>query len=72
MFGYLEDHVYSLASTGLMPNVSETFSSRQAANERMYSICSRRGLRISEVYDDNHDKTYICDNGVRFYVQRAW
>lgn len=47
------------------------FSSRQAANEYMYDLCSKFGLHIVKIWDDNHDKTYICDNGVTFYIQRA-
>lgn len=63
-------HRYSFASTGLGVKDKE-FSTRQAAEEYMYSICDKRGLSIEKVYDDKHDKTYICANGVRFYIQRA-
>lgn len=71
MFCNPEGHVYSLASVGLGNNVSELFASREAAEQKMYSIVGKRGLVIREIWDDRHDKTYNCDNGVSFYIQRA-
>ena len=64
-------HTYSVVSTGLRHDVSKTFYSRDAANEYMYGIIAKNGLAITKVYDDKHDKTYKCGDGVRFYVQRA-
>lgn len=72
MFGYLNNgHVYSFASVGFKKNYDKVFCSRQAANEYMYKICEKKGLRIKKVWDDKHDKTYICDNGITFYIQRV-
>jgi hypothetical protein len=62
-------HSYSFVATGLKTN-ERVFASRQAANDHMYELCDKLGLHICDVYDDKHDKTYICDNGVRFYIQR--
>lgn len=74
-YGYSQTahaHTYTLASTGLgHRNVSKIFSSRQEANEYMYSLVSKYGLQCEEVYDDHHDKTYLYNNGIRFYIQRA-
>ena len=63
-------HQYTLASTGLGRNVDKVYFSRDAATQKMYKLCKKHNLQIQEVYDDNHDKTYICNNGVRFYIQR--
>jgi len=73
MFGFTSnaEHTYSFACTGMKLG-SKLFSSRQAANQYMYSICDKYGLKINEVWDDNHDKTYIADGNVRFYIQRAY
>ena len=38
----------------------------------MYKIMAKYHLTLQKVFDDNHDKTYVCDNGVRFYIQRAF
>lgn len=62
-------HRYTLAATGT-PFRAMTFCSRPAAEEAMYEAIGRRGLSIREVYDDRHDKTYVCDGGARFYITR--
>lgn len=69
MYNYFT-HNYSFAVTGLGKTVSKTFPSRYAANEYMYKMCQRHGLKIEEVWDDKHDKTYICNKGVTFYIHR--
>ena len=73
MFEYnnTNEHTYSLAVIGLSKNYDRLFSSRQAANDYMYSICQKKGIQIKTVWDDHHDKTYICDNGITYYIQRA-
>lgn len=72
MFGLTNNtHAYSFATVGLKKHYDKMFSSRQAANEYMYDLCSKFGLHIVKIWDDHHDKTYICDNGVTFYIQRA-
>jgi len=64
-------HTYCLAATGLkMRSVRK--SSRESAKEKMYAVMSKNGLRLLEVYDDKHCKTYICTNGVRFYINREY
>lgn len=65
------NHDYSFAVTGLGKIKSKTFSSRNDANKHMYKLCYKYGLKINEVWNDNHDKTYICNKGVKFYIQRA-
>lgn len=63
-------HSYTLATTGLKKDVSRIFSSREEANKFMYKLCGKFGLHVEEVYDDHHDKTYKCNCGVRFYINR--
>ena len=70
MFDF-ETNTYSLAVIGLSKKHNRTFSTRNAANEYMYKLCSKYNLSIEEVWDDNHDKTYLCTKGVTFYIQRA-
>lgn len=63
------EHRYTLASTGLKIREQE-FSSRPAAEKVMYSLMKKYRLHIENVYDDNHYKTYLCNNGIRFYINR--
>lgn len=63
-------HQYTLASTGLGKNIDKIFFSREEAKRKMYRLCAKHQLQIVEVYDDKHQKTYICNNGVRFYIHR--
>lgn len=63
-------HYYTLACTGMNVHEKE-FPSRELANEYMYRLLSKKGLSIKEKWKDNHDITYICNNNVRFYIQRV-
>ena len=62
-------HRYSLAATGINTK-SADFLSRVAAERAMHLLMHKHGLHIVDMYDDNHFKTYICNNGVRFYINR--
>ena len=63
-------HRYTLASTGLKIKSGE-FYSRTAAEHTMHLMMKKYGLHIEDMYDDNHYKTYLCNNGVRFYINRV-
>ena len=67
--GEVNTHRYSLAATGIKFPSYELYS-REAANQIMYNYVDKHNLHIVQVYDDKHDKTYICDNGIRFYINR--
>lgn len=61
---------YTFACVGL--NVKEKdFPSRHEANQYMFNLIGKHGLRVEKVYDDKHHKTYVCNNGIRFFIQRA-
>ena len=68
---WTNSHNYSLAVTGLKVK-SKVFSTREDANQMMYNIMAEYHLTLQKVFDDNHYKTYVCDNGVRFYIQRIF
>ncbi len=70
--GCLYDYKYCLASTGLKRNREYIFGSRDKAVKKMYKVIEREGLRVKVIHEDNHDKTYYCDNGVSFYIGRAF
>lgn len=61
---------YSLVLIGAEKNVDKTFTTRNAANQEMYSLIQRYGLKVVKTYNDKHDKTYICSNGAEFHINR--
>lgn len=64
-----KNHTYSFAATGIKVK-SKTFSTREDANQLMYKVMAKHHLTLQEVFNDHHDKTYVCDKGVCFYIQR--
>ena len=68
LFNY-NKHRYTLAATGLKIKDYE-FTSRQVAESVMHELMNKNGLHIEDIWDDHHFKTYICNNGVRFYINR--
>lgn len=66
----LTKHSYTLTLVDGPRKVDEIYGSRIAATSRMYKLARKMGLNICKVYDDKHDKTYICENGATFHVNR--
>lgn len=64
------EHIYTLAATGLKIK-DRIYTSRALATEQMYQILSKKNLHVLEIYDDKHYKTYVCNNGVKFYINRV-
>ena len=69
MFSTYAKYRYTLASEGLNGK-SYDYPSRQLAEREMHRIMAKHGLHITEVWDDGHFKTYLCNNGVRFHINR--
>lgn len=75
MFEYLDylgmgnNHRYSLAATGVNFK-SKEFSTRREAESAMHKFMNKNGIRLNEIYDDKHYKTYCCEGGVKFYINR--
>lgn len=65
------NHSYTLAATGIKFR-DRIFSTREAAQKAMYKEMGRYHLELHEVYDDKHFKTYLCNNNVRFYINREF
>jgi len=63
-------HYYTLACSGMKMHCKE-FSSREQAKEYMYKLIDKHGLTLKDKWKDNHDVTYVCDNNVKFYIQRV-
>ena len=70
-YGYGSGHQYSFVlSTNRATLKSLTFTNRNAAMEEMYKDMQKYGLTLNKVWDDNHDKTYICNDGYEFHINR--
>lgn len=65
-----QNHYYTFAATGIKVR-EKTFASRWQANDHMYKLMEKFGLKIEKVWDDKHYKTYLCNDGVRFYIHRV-
>ena len=63
-------NMYTLGATGL-DKINYVCESRTKAEKCMYQLCKKHNLRIVEKYDDNHFKTYVCSNGVKFYINKV-
>ena len=63
---------YTFACTGLKGVKERIFASRDSANKYMYDLLAKYRLKVIKVYNDKHHKTYICNNDIAFYIQRAY
>lgn len=65
-------HTYVLDGVGVKKENSfkKVYFSRENAEKEMYRLMNKYSTRAVKVYDDKHDKTYICDNGATFYITR--
>ena len=70
MFENMYSHLYTLASTDSKFK-SYTCRSRESAKKIMYSYMDKKGLHIVGKYDDHHFKTYICNDGTKFFINRV-
>ena len=72
MFYFTEQssHLYTLASSNKKMKTS-LYSDRASAKYDMYKFIDKHNLKVVEKYDDHHFKTYICDDGTRFYINRV-
>jgi len=66
-------HTYSLEGVGVKRDRSfnRVYFTRENAEKEMYRLMKKYSTHAVKVYEDNHDKTYVCDNGATFYICRA-
>lgn len=62
-------HSYSLAATGIKFK-AKSYGSRESAKRDMYDFMDSHGLHIIDKYNDGHFKTYVCNDGVKFHINR--
>lgn len=68
-----QKHYYTFAVLGLGHDrkFDRTFNTREAANDYMHKLMHKYGIKLIEVWDDKHFKTYKCSNNVRFFINRV-
>lgn len=69
MFYNMDSRLYTLASTDKKFK-DHVCGSRASAKRIMYNYMDKKGIHVVNKYDDNHFKTYICDDGTRFFINR--
>ena len=63
---------YQLSMYSSFDNINKNFSSREEANKYMEKILYNRRYQVDEIIrKDKHEYEYICENGVRFYINRV-
>lgn len=63
-------HSYSVVLSDSARHYDRTFISRNEATEAMQKQCHKMGVSVVKVWDDNHEKTYICNDGSQFHINR--
>ena len=65
-------HAYVLDGDGVQEEkcFEKIYFNRHTAEKDMYRLMNKYSTHTVKMYDDKHDKTYICDNGIKFYITR--
>ena len=65
-------HFYSLTvvGAGKTKESENLYFSRQDAEKNMFKLLRKFNINIVKEYEDKHDRTYVCNNNVCFYIQR--
>lgn len=68
---FCNKHHYSLAIMKDGKSIyCKNYQSRQAAVSEMYKFIDNHDLGITKIWDDKHDKTYFCNDGYEFHINR--
>ena len=63
---------YQLFMSSSFDNINKNFSSREEANKYMEKILYDRRYQVDRIVQkDKHEYEYICENGVRFCINRV-
>ena len=63
---------YQLFMSSSFDNINKNFSSREEANKYMEKILYDRRYQVDRIVcKDKHEYEYICENGVRFHINRV-
>lgn len=63
---------YQLFISSSFDNINKKFSSREEANKYMEKILYNKNYQVDKIVrKDKHKYEYICENGVRFYINRV-
>jgi len=62
-------HNYTLVAEGNV-KFDKFYLTRSAAIKKMYELIESLGLKVSDIWLDGHDITYICNDNTRFHINR--
>lgn len=63
-------HLYSVTAYGVKFR-NATFGSRNEAKIYLGEYLDRKDIQVKEKWRDGHCTTYVCDNGIKFFISRA-
>lgn len=62
-------HKYTVAAVGCKFK-DATFTSRDAAKAYLGRYLNKKCIQVKEKWRDGHYVTYVCDNGIKFFISR--
>ena len=62
-------HTYSVSAVGVKFR-NANFNSREAAKDYLGHYLNRKRINVKEKWRDGHYVTYVCDNNVKFFINR--
>lgn len=69
MFSIYEVPHYTLGASGIKFS-EKVFNTRSDAKEYMFKYMDKKGINVITQYKDNHYRTYKCNDGINFYINR--
>lgn len=66
---FMNKHIYIFAVEGMKKHSME-FGTRQSARRYMYHLMKKYNLHTVEKIEEKHIETFICNDGVSFYISR--
>lgn len=64
-------HMYTLVATGTEKRIKDgLYLTRSEATKVMYQLIEKLNLHLVKKYEDNHDITYVCNDDVKFHINR--
>ena len=63
-------HNYTLVAESPTIKLDKMYLTRSEAVKKMYEIIESLNLKVSDIWLDRHDVTYICTDNTRFHINR--
>lgn len=50
----------------------KSYNTEEKAKYKVYKAINKKGLTLKEIYKDEKTTTFVCGNGVRFFIQKTF